>query len=118
MKESRMLKPGFLMHLLQRFPENVRGTISTGLLGLAAGLSAVAFLFLTDFLFTQTYLFFAKKSVIYFIIASFIVISVSSLMVGYLLNVLSPEAAGSGIPQIKTAYWKELGHVNFKQVLV
>ncbi|HOT47349.1 MAG TPA: chloride channel protein [Spirochaetota bacterium] len=113
-----MIKPKFLLHLLQRFPENVRGAISTGLLGLAAGLSAVAFLFLTNFLFTQTYLLFAEKSVTFFIIASFIVISASSLLVGYLLNVFSPEAAGSGIPQIKTAYWKELGYVNFKPVLV
>lgn len=113
-----MIKPEFPLHLLQRFPENVRAAISTGLLGLFAGLSAVAFLFLTNFLFAQTYLVFAEKSVSYFIIASFIVISVTSLLVGYLLNIFSPEAAGSGIPQIKTAYWKELGYVSFKPVLV
>ncbi|HNW29073.1 MAG TPA: chloride channel protein [Spirochaetota bacterium] len=73
---------------------------------------------MTNFLFAQTYLVFAEKSVSYFIIASFIVISVTSLLVGYLLNIFSPEAAGSGIPQIKTAYWKELGYVSFKPVLV
>ncbi|MBP7736495.1 MAG: chloride channel protein [Spirochaetes bacterium] len=113
-----MIKPKLLIHLLQQFPENVRGTVSTGLLGLAAGLSAVAFLFLINFLFSQTYLVFATKSVAFFIIASFIVISVTSLLVGYLLNVFSPESAGSGIPQIKTAYWKELGYVSFRPVIV
>ncbi|HSQ34921.1 MAG TPA: chloride channel protein [Candidatus Binatia bacterium] len=35
-----------------------------------------------------------------------------------LLNVFSPEAAGSGIPQVKVAYWKELGHMKIKPVLV
>lgn len=106
------------MHFLQWFPENVRSVISTCILSLCAGLSAVAFLFLTNFLFSQTYQIFASKSVIYFIIASFIVISTSSLLVGYLLNVFSKEAAGSGIPQVKTAYWKELGYINIKPVLV
>ena len=39
-------------------------------------------------------------------------------MVGYLLNVFSPEAAGSGIPQAKMAYWKELGHIPKTPVIV
>ncbi|MEN6373215.1 MAG: chloride channel protein [Smithella sp.] len=46
------------------------------------------------------------------------VITFTSLIVGFLLNVFSPEAAGSGIPQVKTAYWKELGYMKFKPVLV
>jgi len=50
--------------------------------------------------------------------ASFLVITFTSLIVGFLLNIFSPEAAGSGIPQVKTAYWKELGYMKFKPVLV
>lgn len=69
-------------------------------------------------LFSKTYLFFATKSATFFVIASFLVITVTSLLVGFLLNVFSPEAAGSGIPQVKTAYWKELGYMKFKPVLV
>lgn len=112
------MKQNYFIQLLQRFPENARYVILTGILSLSAGLFAVGFMFLTNFLFSQTYLQFASRSPRYFIIASFIVITVTSLCVGYLLNVFSKEAAGSGIPQVKTAYWKELGFINLKPVLV
>ncbi len=104
--------------ILQRFPEDIRSVITTCVLSIAAGLSAVGFLFFTNFLFTQTFLRFASISPLFFICASFAVISIASLLVGYLLNVFSPEAAGSGIPQLKTAYWKEVGYVPFKPVLI
>ncbi|MBL7961834.1 chloride channel protein, partial [bacterium] len=107
-----------LIRLLEKFPEDVRSVILTCILSLAAGLSAVGFLFLTNFLFSQTYVLFAAESTTYFLIASFLVISITSLLVGYLLNVFSKEAAGSGIPQVKSAYWKELGFLNIKPVLV
>lgn len=112
------IKHNFLIDILQKFPEEVRSVILTSVLSLSAGISAVAFLFLTDFLFSRTYKMFASKSVTYFIIASFIVITITSLMVGYLLTVFGKEAAGSGIPQIKTAYWKELGYINIKPAII
>lgn len=112
------IKDKLFLPVLLRFPDNVRSVIVTCVLSLIASLFAVAFLFMTNLLFSQTYLVFASESVVYFIIASFIVISVSSLLVGYLLNVFSKEAAGSGIPQVKTAYWKELGYIPVKPVLV
>ena len=108
----------FFTRLLDKLPENVRSIVLTCTLSLIAGLSAVAFLFLTNFLFAQTYILFASQSTAYFLVASFLVISMSSLLVGYLLNVFSKEAAGSGIPQVKSAYWKELGFMNIKPVLV
>ncbi len=37
------------------------------------------------------------------------VIVVSSLLVGVLLQI-APSAAGSGIPEVKLAFWKEFGH--------
>jgi CIC family chloride channel protein len=107
-----------ISHLLVKFPNNVQSTIVTGGVGLAAGLSAVGFLFFTNLLFSRTYLVFATRSKSYFVLASLLLISSTSLLVGYLLNVFSPDAAGSGIPQIKTAYWKELGYINWKSVLV
>jgi len=42
----------------------------------------------------------------------------TSLIAGLLLKFISPEAAGSGIPQVKAAYWKEMGHVNLKAGIV
>ena len=107
-----------IVQFFQRFPENIRAIILTCILSLAAALSTVSFLYLINLLFSQTYLVFATKSVPFFIIASFLVITVTSLLVGILLSVFSPEAAGGGIPQIKTAYWKELGYIKFKPVLI
>ncbi|RYD30270.1 MAG: chloride channel protein, partial [Verrucomicrobiaceae bacterium] len=37
-------------------------------------------------------------------------IVISSLTVGWLLGSFCPEAAGSGIPQVKLAFWKDFGH--------
>jgi CIC family chloride channel protein len=109
---------GALLRRLQKLPENVRQVIQTVVLSLAAGLSAVLFLFLVNLFFSLTYLQFAQRSKLFFVLASFVLIMGTSLLVGFLLNVLSPEAAGSGIPQVKSAYWKELGFIPFRTVLV
>ncbi|MDH4196909.1 MAG: chloride channel protein, partial [Candidatus Aminicenantes bacterium] len=107
-----------LKKLAARLPENVRSAVQTAGLGLAAGLAAVAFLFLTDFLFSRTFLAFAGKPWPRFALASFLVIMGSTLVVVILLRFVAPEAAGSGIPQLKAAYWKEMGYVRPQAVLV
>ena len=43
-----------------------------------------------------------------FLIGSFGVIVTTSLLVGYLLNSYCRAASGSGIPQLKVAFWKDL----------
>jgi CIC family chloride channel protein len=104
--------------LLQKLPENTRQLIVTLILSVAAALSAVAFMFVVKKIFAYTYLEFAEESKTYFIIASFILISITSLAVGFLLFVLSPDAAGSGIPQVKSSYWKEMGHIRLRPAIV
>ena len=42
----------------------------------------------------------------------------TSLMVGWLLTSFCPEAAGSGIPQLKLAFWKDFGYVPLRVVWV
>ena len=69
-------------------------------------------------LYASTYLSLVRQSIPRFLIGSFFVITVSSLIVGYLLNHFSKEAAGSGIPQLKKAFWKDLGFVPWKIVWV
>lgn len=71
-----------------------------------------------NFLFSQTYVAFASHSKSLFIIASFLSIIGTSLLVGLLLNVFSPEAAASRIPQVKTTYWKELGYMGVRPALI
>ena len=105
--------PPFLL----RLPENVRQTVQTVALSLAAGLSAVAFLFLTNLLFDKTYVAFAARSKLFFVVSSFALIVLTSGLVGLLLKACGAEAAGSGIPQVKSAFWKELGHIGARPVL-
>ncbi len=104
--------------ILQKFPENARSVVLTCILSLSAGLSAVAFIFLTDFLFSHTFMMLAEKSKAVFILTSLIIITGTSLLSGYLVHGLSREAVGSGIPEIKTAYWKELGHMHIRAGIV
>ncbi|MBN2265859.1 MAG: chloride channel protein [Candidatus Aminicenantes bacterium] len=103
---------------LQKLPDNVSQVIQTAVLGLSAGLSAVLFLFMTNTLFDLTYVRFAARSKTFFALASLATIVSTSLLVGFLLNKLSPDAAGSGIPEVKSAYWKELGYLPFRTTLI
>jgi len=105
-------------NIKDKIPDEARPVIVTCILSLASAFSAVAFLYLIKLSYVITYEKFAEESKLYFIIASFILISVSSLLVGFLLFVFSPESAGSGIPQMKAAYWKENGNLSIKPVLV
>jgi CIC family chloride channel protein len=110
-------KPPAIYRLLQKLPENVRESVQTVILSLAAGFSAVAFLILTNLMFIKTYAVFAGRSKVYFVVASFLLITVTSVAAGLLLKAFGPEAAGSGIPQVKSAFWKELGWIPPRTVL-
>jgi len=107
-----------LLSLVRSFPDNTRTILQTLLFSLAAALISVAFLLMTNYVFAWTFGVFVQHSKTFFIIASFITIMTSSLLVGILLNVLSPDAVGSGIPQLKAAYWKELGYVPLKPIFI
>ena len=53
-----------------------------------------------------------------FILIGFIVLTLVGLFNGWLLSHFAPEAAGSGIPQLKTAYRKNRGQISFRIVWV
>jgi len=99
-----------LRHLLDRFPRRVRPLIESGLYGLAAGLAAVAFEVVITRFYNGTLVVFATWTPLHFALASFAVLVGSSLLSGLLLAWV-PEAAGSGIPQLKLAFWKDFGFV-------
>ncbi len=105
-------------HFQGKVPGNIGVALQTGILGLLAGLSSVLFMWMVNLVYSRTFLHFAGGSRPAFILSSGVTILVTSALVGLLLNVLSPEAAGSGIPQVKSAYWKELGNVKLRSAIV
>ena len=83
--------------------------ISTCLYGLVASLAAVGFQLLINWLYNFCFKSQTGSGFWRFAGISLAVIAVTSLIVGWLLNSFCPEAAGSGIPQAKLAFWKEFG---------
>ncbi len=93
----------------QKFPGKSRPVVSTCLYGLVASLAAVAFQLAISWIYRRIYLAPSTGSFWHFAWISLVIIVVSSLIVGWLLTAFAPEAAGSGIPQVKLSYWKEFG---------
>ncbi len=93
----------------QEFHVKSRPVVSTCLYGLVASLAAVAFQLVINWIYRRLYLVPSGGDFWRFAWISLAVIVLSSLIVGWLLNSLCPEAAGSGIPQVKLSYWKEFG---------
>ena len=69
-------------------------------------------------MFNATFLRFSTLGTGVFLGGTFAVIVVTSLIAGFLLSRFCPEAAGSGIPQLKLAFWKDFGYVPVKVVWV
>lgn len=91
--------------------------IVTCVYGVVAGGTTVAFQLLITLLYNSTFRPLSHLSTIAFVEGSFAVVMGTSLVVGLLMR-YAPEAAGSGIPQLKLAYWKEFGFVQFRAVWV
>lgn len=98
----------FLAHF-QRLEGKSRPVVTICLYGLVAGLAAVAFQLAITWIYRRLFQFPSTGTFWHFAWSSLLVIVVASLIVGWLLNSFCPEAAGSGIPQVKLAYWKEFG---------
>jgi len=99
-----------LRQLLARFPRQTRPLIESGIYGLGAGLAAVVFEIGISRFYTGTLVVFARWTPLHFALASFAVVVGTALLSGILLAWV-PEAAGSGIPQLKLAFWKDFGFV-------
>ena len=101
-----------------KLPPNTRNILQTCLYGVAAGLAVVAFQLLINVLYGATFVRLAAQSRSTFLIGSFVVMVTTSLAAGYLLNSFCREAAGSGIPQAKAAFWKDFGIIPWRTVWV
>lgn len=102
----------------QRLPKQTRTIVATCLFGIVGGLIAVAFHFAIDIIYRSTYHEWTSGSKSEFLWKSFLLIMSTSLVVGWLLNNFCKQASGSGVPQLKLAYWKEFGLVTWRTVWV
>ena len=104
----------FLIRFLQKLPRQPRAVWETCLYGLAAGGATVAFQLGINWFYQLGLVRLSHQSLTTFLIGSFAVIVGCSLLAGWLLNSFCREAAGSGIPQLKLAFWKEFGTVPWR----
>lgn len=108
------MKTHFIVRYLQGLQGQTRTLLHSCAYGLGAGLSAVAFQLAITWLYNAGLLRLSQESKVTFALGSLAVIVGSSLVVGVLLSVFCPVAAGSGIPQLKLAFWKDFGTVPWR----
>ncbi|HEY2341377.1 MAG TPA: chloride channel protein [Chthoniobacteraceae bacterium] len=94
----------------RRLPDKTRSAIETVAVGLVASAAAVAFQLCISLLHRAIFQQWGGHSFEAFAVVSFVSICAAALISGWLLNRLCPEASGSGIPQLKLAYWKDFGY--------
>ncbi len=107
-----------LARLTERLPSRGRPIVLTCVYGLVAGLAAVAFQVGMNLLYRAGIVRLSHGSTTVFLVGSLVVIVATSLVVGWLLSQYAPAASGSGIPQLKAAFWKDFGHVPWRVVWV
>jgi CIC family chloride channel protein len=112
------LRVKLLVEWLAKLPERPRAIIKTCAYGLAAGLVAVAFQLAINGCYRAGIVRLSQLSPTRFLLGSLGLILATSLISGWLLNSLCTEAAGSGIPQLKAAFWKNFGFVPFRVLWV
>jgi CIC family chloride channel protein len=95
---------------LQRLPDRTRFVLSIALYGAVASLVAVGFQVAINWVYWASFTYPLQVAPASFPWISLAVISGVSLVSGFLLNQFCPDAAGSGIPQLKLAFWKDFGH--------
>jgi H+/Cl- antiporter ClcA len=85
--------------------------------GIVGGLAAVAFqgtIQLCSRFFWQPL---AKVPLPTVAISSFVVVLVASFLAALILKYVSPDAAGSGIPQVKVSFWLDFGFIRLRAAL-
>jgi CIC family chloride channel protein len=103
---------------LAKLTPGTRVVLRTAAYGLCAGLAAVAFHVCIQFLYQNGIVRLSHASVPVFLVGSFLIVGVTSGVSGWLLSVFCPQAAGSGIPQLKVAFWKDFGLVPWRVLWV
>ena len=107
-----------LVEWLSKLPERPRTIFKTCAYGFVAGLVAVAFQLAMNGCYRAGVVRLSHCSHAVFFWSSLGLILGTSLISGWLLNSFCTDAAGSGIPQLKAAFWKNFGFVPFRVLWV
>ena len=107
-----------LVEWLAKLPERYRTIFKTCAYGFVAGLVAVAFQLAMNGCYHAGIVRLSHCTHATFLWSSFAVIIGTSLISGWLLNSFCADAVGSGIPQLKAAFWKNFGYVPFRVLWV
>ncbi len=98
-----------LGRLLARLPPRTRLYAATAIYGLAGGGIAVLFHLSIHLVYHSTFEAWAARGGLFFVLATLGLMLGVCLISGWMVNSRCPEAAGSGIPQLKLAFWKDFG---------
>ncbi len=107
-----------LIERLSKLPEHPRTILKTCAYGFVAGLVAVAFQLAMNGCYRAGIVRLSHCPFTVFLWGSLALIVGTSLVCGWLLNSFCTDAAGSGIPQLKAAFWKNFGYVPFRVLWV
>lgn len=113
-----LVKIGLSALSLQNLPPQARSIAATSIYGIAAGVIAVLFHLVIHAIYENGIVALSHKDPISFLLGSFLIVAVSSGIAGWLLTRFCREAAGSGIPQVKLAFWKDFGVIQWRVVWV
>jgi CIC family chloride channel protein len=101
---------------LRAIPVNLQSYFRPFLYGLIGGLAAVSFQLIIKLMEWLCWTQLSHIATGYFVLISLAVILGTSLVAGLILTFVSREAAGSGIPQLKVAFWRDFGYLPVKVV--
>jgi chloride channel protein, CIC family len=107
-----------LVQWVTKLPERPQVILKTCAYGFVAGIVAVAFQLAMNGCYEAGIVRLSHYSHTFFLWSSLGVMLGTALVSGWLLTAFCPEAAGSGIPQLKAAFWKNFGYVPFRVLWV
>lgn len=98
-------------------PAELRAYLLPVIYGLGGGLAAVAFQRGIQLVYRALWVPVSQLSRPLFALASFLTLILSTLLVGLILTRVSRDAAGSGIPQVKAAFWRDFGYMRARVII-
>jgi chloride channel protein, CIC family len=102
--------PKTLVDYIRKIPIDLRTYILPVIYGILGGSAAVAFQKATSVLFAILWEHPSHEMATgTFVVTSLFTILAASIIGGLILTYVSRDAAGSGIPQVKVAFWKDFG---------